>query len=94
MAIAKPPTAASPAPRPRPKAPRRIDPLGLGALLFAAIGFVAVLILFGPTAQTPSSAPLEVSRLTDTHHPVDVHEDGAQAVGIDVHHPVDRHDEP
>jgi hypothetical protein len=101
-----PPTTAPPAPtrtRVRPKERLRVDPLGLGALLFAAIGFVAVLLLLRPGPPLPTTtAQLEMSRpaVLDNHHPVDTHDEPARTAGglslsqSDVHHPVDRHDQP
>ena len=97
MIMAKPPTRASaPSSARRPRGQRLIDPLGVGALLFAAMGFVAVLVLFRPG---PYVAPAEMSKpavLIDRHHPVDKHDDVVQTswAQIDVHHPVDRHEQP
>ena len=97
-----PPTTAPPAPV------RRIDPLGFGALLFAVIGILAVLMLWRPGPPTPTRNSLQVSVpvvSVDTHHPVDRHDDASQALDAraltggsviqpDIHHPVDRHDQP
>ena len=112
MPIATPPPTTSPPvptlPRARPGRTRDVDPLGFGALLFAAIGFLAVLVLWKPGPLTPTRASPEVSVPSvsiDAHHPVDQHDDAPQALDAraltggsviqpDVHHPVDRHDQP
>jgi hypothetical protein len=93
-----PPTTAPPAPtlpRARPGRTRRIDPLGFGALLFAAIGFLAVLVLWRPGPLTPTRASLEVSVPAVS---VNLHDSGqlemsAPFVSVDTHHPVDKHDD-
>jgi hypothetical protein len=83
--------------RSRASGQREIDALGLGILLLAVVGFVAVLVVFRPAPAVMLAEVLPTAISVDTHHPVDTHDDPVQSASrpqVDLHHPADRHDEP